>query len=131
MIFVFGSNKSGIHGAGSAKFAHQHYGAEWGIGEGITGGPDTLCYALPTKGKNITFIPLSEVKHSVNRFLTVARYWKDAQNAEFKVTQVGCGLGGFTKEQIAPLFEKAPDNCFFDTAWLPILGPSKKYWGTF
>ena len=130
MLFVFGSNKSGIHGAGSAKFAHQHYGAEWGVGEGITGGPKTLCYALPTKGYGITFIPLSEVKHSVTRFLDVAKTWSDSQ-AEFKVTQVGCGLGGFTKAQIAPLFLFAPNNCLFDEAWRPILGNNMNYWGTF
>lgn len=26
MIFVFGSNLAGIHGAGAAQFAHQHHG---------------------------------------------------------------------------------------------------------
>lgn len=130
MIFVFGSNKSGIHGAGSAKYAHKVLGAEWGIGEGITGGPNSLCYALPTKGYKIEFIPLEEVRYSVNRFISTAEFWY-SRGTEFKVTQVGCGLGGFTKEDIAPLFHKAPDNCLFDTEWQDILGSRFKYWGTF
>ncbi len=123
MIFVFGSNKSGIHGAGSAKFAHQKLNAKWGIGEGMTG----KCYALPTKGKNISFIPLRTVAQAIERFLQTARY----SDKEFKVTQVGCGLSGFTKEQIAPYFREAPDNCFFDEAWREILGDDMNYWGTF
>lgn len=130
MIFVFGSNKSGIHGAGAAKFAHKKYNAKWGVGEGITGGPGTMCYALPTKGFKIEFIPLEEVQHSVNRFIEAAEYWA-LRSAEFQVTQVGCGLGGFTKEEIAPLFKAAPDNCLFDDEWKPILGDRFRYWGTY
>ncbi|WHM52950.1 AAA protein [Sulfitobacter phage vB_SupP_AX] len=130
MIFVFGSNKSGIHGAGAAAYAHKKLGAKWGIGEGITGGPQQLCYALPTKGFKIEFIPLEEVANSVTRFIEVAEYWA-LRHAEFQVTQVGCGLGGFTKEQIAPLFKAAPDNCLFDDQWKPILGNRFRYWGTF
>lgn len=125
MIFVFGSNKAGIHGAGAAKYALEHEGAEMGIGEGIVGNS----YALPTKGHKIEFIPLEEVEHAVTRFIEVAEYWA-LRGAEFKVTQVGCGLGGFTKEQIAPLFKAAPDNCYFDEEWRPILGDRFKYWGT-
>jgi len=132
MIFVFGSNKAGIHGAGAARYAYQQLGAVWGVGEGLTGGgPDDfpMCYALPTKGWKIEKIPLEEVANSVTRFIEVAEYWA-LRGGEFKVTQVGCGLGGFRKEQIAPLFKAAPDNCFFDEEWKPILGDRFKYWGT-
>ena len=132
MIFVFGSNKAGIHGAGAAKYAYKKLGAQWGIGEGMTGGHRTnpMCYALPTKGWRIEFIPLEEVRYSVNRFISTAEFWY-SRGAQFKVTQVGCGLGGFTKEDIAPLFHKAPDNCHFDTEWKKILGDRFEYWGTF
>ncbi|MGX8712506.1 MAG: A1S_2505 family phage non-structural protein, partial [bacterium] len=43
-IFVFGSNIQGAHGGGAAWFAHKAFGAEWGVGEGLTG----RTYALPT-----------------------------------------------------------------------------------
>lgn len=45
MIFVFGSNLSGIHGAGAAHFAMQKMGAIYGQGQGLQG----QSYALPTK----------------------------------------------------------------------------------
>ena len=122
MIFVFGSNKSGIHGAGAAKYAHKNLGATWGVGEGLTG----KCYALPTKGPNINFIPLSEIGAAIQRFIQTATYTDD----EYQITQVGCGLGGFTKEDIAPYFRDAPDNCLFDEKWREILGDDKRYWGT-
>lgn len=44
-VFVFGSNPEGIHGAGAAKTAATQFGAQRGVGEGITGN----AYALPTK----------------------------------------------------------------------------------
>lgn len=43
-IFVFGSNLAGRHGGGAALTAMQHFGAEWGKGEGIQG----QSYAIPT-----------------------------------------------------------------------------------
>jgi hypothetical protein len=48
---------------------------------------------------------------------------------EFQITQIGCGFAGWTSEQIAPMFDGAPDNCSFDEAWKPWLG-DRKYWGT-
>jgi hypothetical protein len=124
MIFVFGSNRSGIHGAGAARYAAVHKGAVWGVGEGPTG----ACYALPTKGFNITQISLDQVRNHVNQFLAYAR---DHDYQDFQVTQIGCGLGGFTKEQIAPMFEFAPLNCYFDIAWKHDLPEHMLFWGTF
>ena len=124
MIFVFGSNRSGIHGAGAARFAAVHKGAEYGVGEGPTG----ASYALPTKGYNITFMTLDEVNTHVQNFIAYAR---ENNHLDFQVTQVGCGLGGFTKEEIAPLFEFAPLNCYFDTAWTHLMPEGTMLWGTF
>ena len=44
VIFVFGSNTEGRHGAGSAKVAVEQFGAKYGVGEGLCGNS----YALPT-----------------------------------------------------------------------------------
>jgi len=129
MIFVFGSNKSGIHGAGAAKYALKHYGAKWGIGEGIVGNS----YALPTKGFKIESMSLHDIQLSVNRFIETANYWLD-RGAEFQVTRVGCGLAGYKDADIAPMFRVAPDNCHFDEYWKPWLDniqTKRKYWGTF
>jgi hypothetical protein len=49
---------------------------------------------------------------------------------QFMVTAVGCGLAGLDISEMARLFSQAPGNCWFDTMWQPVLGDSKKYWGT-
>lgn len=127
MIFVFGSNMAGIHGAGAAKYAHQHKQAKLGVGEGLTG----QAYALPTKDHKIRCISLAEIHGAVFRFKDFA---EANPNLEFQVTRVGCGLGGHRDEDICKMFLDSPDNCYFDTVWQPLfaeLGLKKSYWGTF
>lgn len=125
MIFVFGSNLAGIHGAGAARYAALNLGAERGVGRGRTG----QCYALPTKGSRIQCMPIGFIKQSVDAFLNHAAAHPEDK---FKVTRVACGLGGYKDEDIAPLFENAPNNCYFDTAWAPLLTKADKrnFWGT-
>lgn len=122
MIFVFGSNLAGIHGAGAARYAHQKLGAEYRVGRGPTG----QCYALPTKDHSIRTRPLTAVQQEVTLFLQHAG---ENPHQEFKVTRVGCGLAGFKDADIAPLFKGAPSNCYFDSAWSPWL-TGHKFWGT-
>ena len=43
-IFVFGSNLAGHHMGGAARVANMKFGAEWGVGVGLTG----QSYAIPT-----------------------------------------------------------------------------------
>ena len=121
MIFVFGSNLSGIHGAGAAKYALENMGAQLGVGQGKRGNS----YALPTKNRNIQSMSLKDIAKYVHRFKMFALM---NPGMEFQVTQVGCGLAGFTKEQIAPLFKGSPSNCYFDMEWQPLLGDSHNYW---
>lgn len=124
MIFVFGSNLAGIHGAGAARYARMRLGAELGVGRGRTG----MCYALPTKGSDIQCMPLEFIKQSVDGFINHATAHPETP---FQVTRVGCGLGGYTDEEIAPMFKDAPANCYFDTKWKTFLGNTANYWGTF
>lgn len=93
-IFVFGSNIQGMHGGGAAWYAHQHFGAEWGVGEGLTG----RTYALPTmEGK-------ASMAHAVARFIACARQHTELT---FLVTAVGCGIAGYSPAEVAPLFRDA------------------------
>lgn len=119
IIFVFGSNLAGIHGAGSALHAKLNYGAEQGVGEGRTGN----AYAIPTKNTSIKTIPLRHIQKYVDKFKEYAWSIKGQNGPElqFLVTQVGCGLAGYLPRQIAPMFKGAPDNCFFASAWGPYL----------
>ncbi|HTV60926.1 MAG TPA: hypothetical protein VMJ93_18780 [Verrucomicrobiae bacterium] len=124
MIFVFGSNEAGIHGGGAAAFAVRKHGAIFGQGVGRQGNS----YAIPTMDARISPLPLAQIARYVDAFLAFARAHPSDQ---FQVTAVGCGIAGFTHAEIAPLFSAAPENCLFDEAWRPFLGPAKNYWGTF
>jgi hypothetical protein len=124
MIFVFGSNESGYHGAGAAKTAHEKHGAIMGLGFGPAG----YSFAIPTKDWRIGPLELRAITHYVERFIVYARQNPDK---EFMVTALGCGLAGHRHDVIAPMFKYAPANCSFDELWHPFLGDKKLYWGTF
>lgn len=120
MVFCFGSNLVGVHGAGAARYAFDYHGAVWYQGVGLYGNS----YAIPTKGYSIETLPLHQIKGYVNMFVTYALLHPELT---FKVTQIGCGLAGYTSADIAPMFIDAPDNCLFDKAWAEYL-PHHKYW---
>lgn len=41
---------------------------------------------------------------------------------DFVLSRVGCGLAGYTDDQIAPLFAHAPDNIYLPGRWMAALG---------
>lgn len=94
-IFVFGSNLNGFHGGGAAKIAMDKFGAVWGQGTGLQG----QSYAIPTMHGGVDVI-----KPYVDEFLDFAEKHPELH---FLVTRIGCGIAGFTDEQIAPLFKMA------------------------
>ena len=123
-IFVFGSNLSGIHGAGAARFAMKNHQAVWGVGYGRQG----TSFAIPTKDERIKTLSFARVQFYVQAFINHAASNLDD---EFQVTRIGCGLAGFTDAQIAPLFITAPTNCHFDEEWKSFFKERNfKYWGT-
>ena len=103
-IFVFGSNLAGIHGAGSARYAWKRRGAEYGVGVGRTG----AAYAIPTKDEGLRTLPLWKIAEHVKTFLEYAREHPDDA---FLIVAIGCGLAGYTPEEIGPMFKGAPQNC--------------------
>ena len=96
-IFVFGSNLEGMHMGGAARVAYDKFGAVWGQGVGLQG----QSYAIPTMQGGV-----ETIKPYVDDFIRLAREWD--QNT-FYVTRIGCGIAGFTDEDIAPLFDEAYD----------------------
>ena len=94
-IFVFGSNLAGQHKGGAARAANMKFGAEWGVGVGLTG----QAYAIPTMQGGV-----ETIKPYVDEFIEFA---KAHSELKFLVTRIGCGIAGFKDEQIAPLFQNA------------------------
>jgi hypothetical protein len=109
-IFVFGSNLAGIHGAGAARFAVQRHGAIYGQGIGLQG----RSYGIPTKDERIETRGLVEIERDVIEFLAFARSRPDLT---FYVTPIGCGLAGYKRPQIRPMFDGMPPNCRFAETW--------------
>lgn len=96
-IFVFGSNLAGAHGGGAARIALQRFGAVWGQGVGLQG----HSYAIPTMQGGV-----ETIRPYVDEFCRFALQHKELR---FLVTRIGCGIAGFTPEEIAPLFACAAD----------------------
>ena len=96
-IFVFGSNESGIHGAGAAKVAIDKFNAVFGQGVGLQG----QSYAIPTKDKRLDILPLYRIYDYILDFLTFA---EDNPQLKFYVTKIGCGLAGYHPRDIKKVF---------------------------
>ena len=94
-IFVFGSDECGLHAGGAARFAVEHFGAIPGEPRGL----QRQSYAIPTNG-----VTLARLGRDIEQFI-----WFADQHPEltFFVTRIGCGVAGFTDEQIAPYFGAA------------------------
>lgn len=112
--FVFGSNTKGIHGAGAARRAFLFFGAEWRVGSGPTG----QCYAIKTKDSNLQTLPLDQIARHVDTFILYALAHPELV---FLVTAIGCGLAGYTPEQIAPMFKGAPENVRLPQSFIDVL----------
>ena len=107
-IFVFGSNLAGMHAGGAARVAVERFGAVMGQGVGLQG----QSYAIPTmQGGVETIAPY------VDEFIKFA---KEHPELTFLVTRIGCGIAGFTDEEIAPLFVRAIN--------LPNVHLPKEFW---
>lgn len=96
-VFVFGSNLAGNHAGGAARVALERFGAVMGQGVGMQG----QSYAIPTMQGGV-----ETIKPYVDEFIALAREW---DQTTFWVTRIGCGIAGFTDEEIAPLFAEALD----------------------
>ena len=94
-IFVFGSNLAGNHAGGAARLAYVKWGAVWGQGVGLQG----QTYAIPTMHGGV-----EAIRPYVEEFI---RFAETHPEQVFLVTEIGCGIAGFTPDEIAPLFAAA------------------------
>lgn len=102
-VFVFGSNLLGIHKRGAALDALRCHGAILGQGVGLQG----QSYAIPTKQTPYISLKLYEINKFVADFIVCAQ---NCPHLTFNVTKIGCGLAGYTPQDIAPMFRYALDT---------------------
>ena len=94
-IFVFGSDLRGVHCGGTAYQALLNFGAL--LGQGV--GPQGRCYAIPTIVGG-----LQKIQPYITEFI---QYTLSHPEQTFLVTPIGCGIAGFTPQEIAPMFRRA------------------------
>ena len=125
-IFVFGSNPEGRHGAGSAKIAKDKFGAQYGVGRGLTGS----CWALPTKNLTSNYFEKStEITYQKYGERSISReqiqdnikdlydYAEENLNVKFYIAYNygNKNLNGYTGDEIFEMFSfhKIPNNIIF------------------
>ena len=106
-IFVFGSNLQGMHGGGAALIAYRKFGAIMGQGVGLQG----RSYGIPTMQGGV-----ETIRPYVDEFIQFAQAHPELT---FLVTRIGCGIAGFTDEEMAPLFREAHnvENIVLPPGW--------------
>ena len=107
-VFVFGSNAAGHHGGGAARVAWQSFGAEWGEGHGLHG----RSYAIDTMSGMAAFADAA---------VTFVSFAGRHPELTFLLTPVGCGIAGYTVEEVAPMFASVPQNVVMPEAFAKVL----------
>jgi len=104
-IIVVGTNMAGAHLGGAARHAFERFGLAMGVGEGLSG----QSYAFPTLNKDFSPRTLPQIRDSVMNLYECALAHPDKT---FLVTKVGCGIAGFTAEEMRSCFVDydKPDN---------------------
>jgi hypothetical protein len=97
-IFVFGSNLNGNHAGGAARTAVEKFQAIEGNPEGLQG----QSYAIPTLDKDMQKLPLESISKSID---TLYSFADENADLDFYVTKIGCGIAGFSIEEIAEIFK--------------------------
>lgn len=132
IVFVFGSNPEGRHGAGAARVAIEKFDAIYGQGEGLQGN----AYALPTKDLKVkennglrSIGPEKIIKHIQSLYECAL----DNPQKKFCVAYTNTNnatLNGYTGIEMAQMFKSAalniPKNIIFSINWEPYLKVTEK-----
>jgi hypothetical protein len=97
-VFVFGSNTEGKHHGGAARVAVSEYGAILGQSSGLQG----QSYGLITIDFVNDSVNLNTINDEIDKLISFAI---KNQNLKFWVTKIGCGISGYTIEEIGSLFK--------------------------
>lgn len=111
-VFIFGSNLNGHHAGGAALQAVNAFGAEWGIGEGLTG----HCYAFPTLDKDMRPLLRSDLIDSRHKLYATCNALPEKT---FLLTAVGTGIAGNSHDYMKEIFtsQATPGNLILPEEW--------------
>jgi hypothetical protein len=113
-VFVFGSNLAGQHAGGAARTALENFGAMTGVGRGWSG----QSFAIPTMNEHLQQMPLSQIQHYIDDFKI---YTKNHPKITYFITSIGCGIAGYTTEEIAPMFKGISHNVILPHSFRPFV----------
>lgn len=105
-VFVFGSNLAGNHAGGAARIAHDKFGACVGVGLGFFG----HSYAFPTLDEHFERLNIKELETYRDIFYMDAIHHPELT---FLLTKVGCGIAGYSTEEMARLFQVKLSNVVY------------------
>ncbi len=110
-IFVFGSNARGMHLGGAARTAVKKFGAIMYQGHG-------------QQGKSYAINSMSGIPDMMEDIKLLCEYAKANPQKHFLVTPIGCGIAGYTPEEIAPLFKECKnlENVSLPKSFWEIIG---------
>ena len=108
---VVGTNLNGHHYGGGAAQAFSNFGALWGEPIGCIGGQS---YGIATLNQDMDKMPIDVIEAQVLNFKYTA---ESNSNKTFYLTPIGCGIAGFKRSEIKPLFKNMPPNVIFTEEW--------------
>lgn len=102
-VFVAATNMQGEHGGGSARFAYDKLGLEWGLGEGMS--ENGKVYAFPTLefGASNFLEKISEERFA-EAFETFKKCALENPLKKFYLTKIGLGIAGWDLWTVHKLF---------------------------
>ena len=123
VIFVFGSNYEGRHGAGAAKVAKEQFGAVYGMAEGLQGN----AYAIPTKDLRVKENNGYRSVSKEDIIDNIKAMYRSAEANFAKTYMVAYSnppdkrsLSGYSGREMIEMFLKAgpiPYNVHFNSVW--------------
>lgn len=121
-IFVFGSNKEGRHGKGSALTARQKFGAKYGQPSGLQG----QSWGMITTDLTVYYRPSYPKYKVIEEIGKLYEFASENPELEFLVAYTGLenkNLSGFTNQEFADMFSQftIPSNIIFEEQFSTLL----------
>lgn len=110
MIYVFGSNKAGLHNVGDALTAKTWHGAVTGKGEG----PHGTSYAIPVRDSRMRAVSEEELVDALENFFG---YCKLKSVIKFQFNRINFLVPEIDEQFLIKKLRRAPENVILPGMW--------------